>query len=114
MPLLAAQNLHWQKTTFIDPLILHVQAGQGTVALVKPVKSLLILIQYLYQSGGGGLIAGVSDLILETNPTIEVIGVEAVLALWLAFEAGDQLSSKKLLEIRWWDSRTRLGNWNAD
>lgn len=60
---------------FADPLVI---AGQGTIALE-------ILAQELGQNidvvlcpiGGGGLIGGIATYLKETNPAIQVIGVEA-------------------------------------
>ena len=45
--------------------------------LKKPVKQSIDFDTVLVPVGGGGLIAGVSTYIKETNPAIEVIGVEA-------------------------------------
>ena len=48
--------------------------------------------------GGGGLIAGVSTYIKETNPEIEVIGVEAngARSMKAAFEAGGPVKLKEI------------------
>ena len=57
--------------------MMHVQAGQGTVAyeiLEEARKESIDFDTVLVPVGGGGLIAGVSTYIKETNPTIEVIG----------------------------------------
>ena len=70
-----------ENRTFIDPFDdAHVQAGQGTVAyeiLEEARKESIDFDTVLVPVGGGGLIAGVSTYIKETNPTIEVSGVEA-------------------------------------
>ena len=67
-----------ENRTFIDPFDdAHVQAGQGTVAyeiLEEARKESIDFDTVLVPVGGGGLIAGVSTYIKETNPTIEVIG----------------------------------------
>ncbi|WP_284139177.1 threonine/serine dehydratase [Virgibacillus sp. LDC-1] len=55
-----------------DPLIIF---GQGTVGLeiIEQVKDADIVVVPV---GGGGLIAGILTAIKETNPSIQVIGVE--------------------------------------
>lgn len=55
-----------------DPLIM---AGQGTVGLevLKQVPDVDVVVVPV---GGGGLISGVATAIKETNPSIQVIGVE--------------------------------------
>ena len=80
--------------TFIDPFDdPYVQAGQGTVAyeiLEEARKESIDFDTVLVPVGGGGLIAGVSTYIKETNPAIEVLGVEAngARSMKAAFEAG--------------------------
>ena len=82
-----------ENRTFIDPFDdAHVQAGQGTVAyeiLEEARKESIDFDTVLVPVGGGGLIAGVSTYIKETNPAIEVIGVEAngARSMKAAFEA---------------------------
>src|SRR5699024_2849779 len=55
-----------------DPLIM---AGQGTVGLevLKQVPEVEVVVVPI---GGGGLISGIATAIKETNPSIQVIGVE--------------------------------------
>ncbi len=91
-----------EKRTFIDPFDdPHVQAGQGTVAyeiLEEARKESIAFDAVLVPVGGGGLISGVSTYIKETDPRIEVIGVEAegARSMKAAFEAGGPV---KLPEI---------------
>ncbi|HET7578485.1 MAG TPA: threonine/serine dehydratase [Bacillales bacterium] len=59
-----------------DPLVM---AGQGTTGLeileqVKDADAVYVPI------GGGGLVSGISTAVKETNPRIQVIGVEPALA----------------------------------
>ena len=81
LPKAAQEFTLTENRTFIDPFDdAHVQAGQGTVAyeiLEEARKESIDFDTVLVPVGGGGLIAGVSTYIKETNPTIEVIGVEA-------------------------------------
>ena len=91
-----------EKRTFIDPFDdPNVQAGQGTVAyeiLEEARKESIAFDTVLVPVGGGGLISGVSTYIKETEPKIEVIGVEAegARSMKAAFEAGGPV---KLPEI---------------
>ncbi len=63
---------------FEDPWII---AGQGTLALEILEEGLAHgLDAVLCPIGGGGLISGVATYMKETNPRIEVIGVEAAAA----------------------------------
>jgi len=77
-----------ENRTFIDPFDdPYVQAGQGTVAyeiLEEARKESIDFDTVLVPVGGGGLIAGVSTYIKETNPAIEVLGVEADILAYLA------------------------------
>jgi len=79
-----------ENRTFIDPFDdPYVQAGQGTVAyeiLEEARKESIDFDTVLVPVGGGGLIAGVSTYIKETNPAIEV----------LAFEAGGPVKLKEI------------------
>ncbi len=91
-----------ENRTFIDPFDdIHVQAGQGTVAyeiLEEARKESIDFDTVLVPVGGGGLIAGVSTYIKETNPAIEVIGVEAngARSMKAAFEAGGPVKLKEI------------------
>jgi threonine dehydratase len=59
-----------------DPFIM---AGQGTIGLeiLEQVQDADVVIVPI---GGGGLISGILTAIKESNPTIQVIGVEPVIA----------------------------------
>ena len=91
-----------ENRTFIDPFDdVYVQAGQGTVAyeiLEEARKESIDFDTVLVPVGGGGLIAGVSTYIKETNPAIEVIGVEAngARSMKAAFEAGGPVKLKEI------------------
>jgi len=98
----AMEFTRMENRTFIDPFDdAHVQAGQGTVAyeiLEDTARESIDLDLVLVPVGGGGLIAGVSTYIKESQPQIEVIGVEAngARSMRAAFEAGGPV---KLNEI---------------
>ncbi|MGT2911585.1 threonine ammonia-lyase IlvA [Streptococcus cameli] len=83
-----------QKKTFIDPFDdVHVQAGQGTVALElleQAREEGIAFDQVLVPVGGGGLIAGVSAYLKEQAPDTRIIGVEAsgARSMKAAFEKG--------------------------
>lgn len=70
-----------QGKTFIDPFDdLHVQAGQGTVAVEVWQQSHAADVSFdkiLIPVGGGGLIAGMSAYLKGQAPEIEIVGVEA-------------------------------------
>ena len=91
-----------ENRTFIDPFDdANVQAGQGTVAyeiLEVAHKESINFDTILVPVGGGGLIAGVSTYIKETNPEIDVIGVEAngARSMKAAFEAGGPVKLKEI------------------
>lgn len=59
-----------------DPLIM---AGQGTVGL-EILQQLHLIDAIVVPIGGGGLISGILTAVKETNPTIQIIGVEPELA----------------------------------
>ena len=78
-----------------------VQAGQGTVAyeiLDEAKREAITFDAVLVPVGGGGLISGVSTYIKESQPTIEVIGVEAngARSMKAAFEAGGPVKLKEI------------------
>ena len=91
-----------ENRTFIDPFDNEdVQAGQGTVAyeiLDEAKREAIIFDAVLVPVGGGGLISGVSTYIKESQPTIEVIGVEAngARSMKAAFEAGGPVKLKEI------------------
>ncbi|ADO74299.1 threonine ammonia-lyase [Stigmatella aurantiaca] len=58
---------------FNDP---HVIAGQGTIGL-ELLEQIPFVDMVLVPIGGGGLISGVACALKETNPRIQVIGVQA-------------------------------------
>ena len=101
----AKAALDYTKTenrTFIDPFDNEdVQAGQGTVAyeiLDEAKREAIAFDAVLVPVGGGGLISGVSTYIKESQPTIEVIGVEAngARSMKAAFEAGGPVKLKEI------------------
>ena len=101
----AKAALDYTKTenrTFIDPFDNEdVQAGQGTVAyeiLDEAKRETIDFDAVLVPVGGGGLISGVSTYIKESQPTIEVIGVEAngARSMKAAFEAGGPVKLKEI------------------
>lgn len=59
-----------------DPLIM---AGQGTVGL-EILQQLSNIDAIVVPIGGGGLISGILTAVKETNPAIQIIGVEPELA----------------------------------
>lgn len=59
-----------------DPLIM---AGQGTVGL-EILQQLHHIDAIIVPIGGGGLISGILTAVKETNPAIQIIGVEPELA----------------------------------
>ncbi|MEK3763933.1 threonine ammonia-lyase [Solibacillus sp. FSL K6-4121] len=59
-----------------DPLIM---AGQGTVGL-EILQQLHNIDAIIVPIGGGGLISGILTAVKETNPSIQIIGVEPELA----------------------------------
>jgi threonine dehydratase len=71
---------------FDDPLVM---AGQGTIGL-ELLEQNPYLEAVVVPIGGGGLVAGVSVAIKETNPKIKVVGVEttALPSMKRALEAG--------------------------
>ena len=91
-----------ENRTFIDPFDNEdVQAGQGTVAyeiLDEAKREAIAFDAVLVPVGGGGLISGVSTYIKESQPTIEVIGVEAngARSMKAAFEAGGPVKLKEI------------------
>ena len=91
-----------ENRTFIDPFDNEdVQAGQGTVAyeiLDEAKREAITFDAVLVPVGGGGLISGVSTYIKESQPTIEVIGVEAngARSMKAAFEAGGPVKLKEI------------------
>ena len=91
-----------EKRTFIDPFDNEdVQAGQGTVAyeiLDEARREAIDFDAVLVPVGGGGLISGVSTYIKESQPAIEVIGVEAngARSMKAAFEAGGPVKLKEI------------------
>ena len=91
-----------ENRTFIDPFDNEdVQAGQGTVAyeiLDEAKREAIDFDAVLVPVGGGGLISGVSTYIKESQPTIEVIGVEAngARSMKAAFEAGGPVKLKEI------------------
>ena len=91
-----------ENRTFIDPFDNEdVQAGQGTVAyeiLDEARREAIIFDAVLVPVGGGGLISGVSTYIKESQPAIEVIGVEAngARSMKAAFEAGGPVKLKEI------------------
>ena len=91
-----------ENCTFIDPFDNDdVQAGQGTVAyeiLDEAKRETIDFDAVLVPVGGGGLISGVSTYIKESQPTIEVIGVEAngARSMKAAFEAGGPVKLKEI------------------
>jgi threonine dehydratase len=58
---------------FNDP---HVIAGQGTIGL-ELLEQMPFMDMVLVPIGGGGLISGVACALKETNPRIQVVGVQA-------------------------------------
>ncbi|MDC0709872.1 threonine ammonia-lyase [Stigmatella sp. ncwal1] len=58
---------------FNDP---HVIAGQGTIGL-ELLEQIPFVDMVLVPIGGGGLISGIACALKETNPRIQVIGVQA-------------------------------------
>lgn len=101
----AKAALDYTKTenrTFIDPFDNEdVQAGQGTVAyeiLDEARRESITFDAVLVPVGGGGLISGVSTYIKESQPAIEVIGVEAngARSMKAAFEAGGPVKLKEI------------------
>ncbi|KAA0117792.1 threonine ammonia-lyase IlvA [Streptococcus sanguinis] len=91
-----------ENCTFIDPFDNDdVQAGQGTVAyeiLDEAKREAIDFDSVLVPVGGGGLISGVSTYIKESQPSIEVIGVEAngARSMKAAFEAGGPVKLKEI------------------
>ena len=91
-----------ENRTFIDPFDNDdVQAGQGTVAyeiLDEAKREAIDFDAVSVPVGGGGLISGVSTYIKESQPTIEVIGVEAngARSMKAAFEAGGPVKLKEI------------------
>ena len=91
-----------ENRTFIDPFDNEdVQAGQGTVAyeiLDEARREAIDFDAVLVPVGGGGLISGVSTYIKESQPAIEVIGVEAngARSMKAAFEAGGPVKLKEI------------------
>lgn len=91
-----------ENRTFIDPFDNDdVQAGQGTVAyeiLDEAKREAIDFDAVLVPVGGGGLISGVSTYIKESQPAIEVIGVEAngARSMKAAFEAGGPVKLKEI------------------
>ena len=91
-----------ENRTFIDPFDNDdVQAGQGTVAyeiLDEAKREAITFDAVLVPVGGGGLISGVSTYIKESQPAIEVIGVEAngARSMKAAFEAGGPVKLKEI------------------
>lgn len=91
-----------ENCTFIDPFDNDdVQAGQGTVAyeiLDEAKREAIDFDAVLVPVGGGGLISGVSTYIKESQPSIEVIGVEAngARSMKAAFEAGGPVKLKEI------------------
>lgn len=73
-----------------DPLVI---TGQGTVGLeiLKQVEDADVIYVPI---GGGGLVSGISTAIKETNPKIQVIGVEPELAndTYLSRQKGEIVS----------------------
>mgnify|MGYP001026349890 FL=1 len=91
-----------ENRTFIDPFDNEdVQAGQGTVAyeiLDEAKREAIDFHAVLVPVGGGGLISGVSTYIKESQPAIEVVGVEAngARSMKAAFEAGGPVKLKEI------------------
>ena len=91
-----------ENRTFIDPFDNEdVLAGQGTVAyeiLDEAKREAIDFDAVLVPVGGGGLISGVSTYIKESQPAIEVIGVEAngARSMKAAFEAGGPVKLKEI------------------
>ncbi|SET33995.1 threonine ammonia-lyase [Stigmatella erecta] len=71
---------------FNDP---HVIAGQGTIGL-ELLEQVPFVDLVLVPIGGGGLISGVACALKETNPRIQVIGVQAasIASMKSSLEAG--------------------------
>ncbi|MBN1210871.1 MAG: threonine ammonia-lyase [Myxococcaceae bacterium] len=88
-----AEALHLQKEEnlvfvhpFDDP---HVIAGQGTIGL-ELLEQVPFADMVVVPVGGGGLISGVSCALKETNPRIQVVGVQtaALASMKASLEAG--------------------------
>jgi threonine dehydratase len=72
----ALRRCHQQGLTFIHPFDDEdVIAGQGTLG-IEMLEQLNDLDAVIIPVGGGGLIAGVACAVKETNPKIQVIGVQ--------------------------------------
>ncbi|WP_225411073.1 threonine ammonia-lyase [Stigmatella hybrida] len=71
---------------FNDP---HVIAGQGTIGL-ELLEQVPFVDMVLVPIGGGGLISGVACALKETNPRIQVVGVQAasIASMKSSLEAG--------------------------
>lgn len=71
----------------------YVMAGQGTIGL-EIMEQLADVDAVIVPIGGGGLISGILMAIKETNPGIQVIGVEPAIAndTWLSRERNEIVS----------------------
>jgi threonine dehydratase len=83
----SAQGLVWVHP-YDDPLII---AGQGTIAL-EMLEDCAALDVLVVPIGGGGLVAGCAVAARARKPSIEIIGVEAVLypSMWNAIHQSDR------------------------
>src|ERR1700719_3373554 len=83
----AAQNLVWVHP-YDDAQII---AGQGTIAL-EMLEDCAALDVLVVPIGGGGLVAGCAVAARARKPSIEIIGVEAVLypSMWNAIHQSDR------------------------
>ena len=83
----SAQDLVWVHP-YDDPLII---AGQGTIAL-EMLEDCAALDVLVVPIGGGGLVAGCAVAARARKPSIEIIGVEAVLypSMWNAIHQSDR------------------------